>query len=404
MKNLWRSIRILIEIAIACLIFFFIATKTPLFDRAITNPSQTRTGSDISSWALTPATSGWIITSWTQYPILETPPISYTPIIKEIPIQGEHKECTSPRWTTIPHGTSIKAYKHKIATMHGNICQSQIRTCNNGHLEGSYRHEECFYAINGLVRTADNIIEQHKGANNEEQSLINLSEYIKKKHTTPREFTQPSITPNTTAPTLAEVKPHLMTNGKKPSSRLKKDTLEQEKLKDNPNNRPYRSCRTPRGTRVEHGDFVYAYNSNKSSPHQQCISQVRSCINGELNGTFLYPSCEITSGWIGTVTNYQGEIVQRDINEQHYPPSHNHQHTFITNNDSNWNCTTPRGTTIAHSSTIIAYRLPTSTDNSLCDQEIRTCKYGVLHGSFEYETCSEQKKNPPKPKRRQWWK
>lgn len=180
--------------------------------------------------------------------------------------------------------------------MHGNICQSQIRTCNNGHLEGSYRHEECFYAINGLVRTADNIIEQHKGANNEEQSLINLSEYIKKKHTTPREFTQPSITPNTTAPTLAEVKPHLMTNGKKPSSRLNKDTLEQEKLKDNPNNRPYRSCRTPRGTRVEHGDFVYAYNSNKSSPHQQCISQVRSCINGELNGTFLYPSCEITSG------------------------------------------------------------------------------------------------------------
>jgi len=38
------------------------------------------------------------------------------------------------------------------------------------------------------------------------------------------------------------------------------------------------------------------------------------------------------------------------------------------------NCLTPWGSTVANGGRITAYRLPTSTSNSLCDSETRVCR------------------------------
>ena len=410
MKNLWRAIRLILEIAIACIIFFFIATKTPLFDRAI--PWRNTTTSVNQTWSTDTILSGnntistskntsgtvWTtLSSWTssEAQFWNTVPSQH---VIEQPVQ-EWIACRSPRWTSVQNNETIIAYKTTIANSE-NVCLSQTRTCNNGTLWWSYEYEYCNYEINGTITQHDGTkIETIAWASNSEQQRVNLNNYIKKKESIPDRYIQPTIVRDNSTPTLSDVKWQPMKNSTitiKPINST--DRLDQITIRDSIVSTYYNWCATPRWERVQHGNFIYAYMTSSSSIKQQCISEKRACVSGKLSGSFQYKSCEITDDPIGVVRNYNGDIVQRWLTPL-YGNTTSQNHISINNTTG---CITPRWQTIPHTSTIVAYRLPTSTDNSLCDKEVRSCKNGVLHGSYTYQTCMELPQNTKK-RRRDWW-
>jgi len=53
----------------------------------------------------------------------------------------------------------------------------------------------------------------------------------------------------------------------------------------------YKNCSTPRGTTVNHGQFVKAYKTSVGLLDMPCETQLRLCVNGTLKGAFLNQSC-----------------------------------------------------------------------------------------------------------------
>jgi len=51
------------------------------------------------------------------------------------------------------------------------------------------------------------------------------------------------------------------------------------------------NCTTPRGTKVNHGQFVKAYKSSIGLLDVPCETQLRLCVNGILKGNFTNASC-----------------------------------------------------------------------------------------------------------------
>ena len=51
------------------------------------------------------------------------------------------------------------------------------------------------------------------------------------------------------------------------------------------------NCSTPRGTTVNHGQFVKAYKTSVGLLDMPCETQLRLCVNGSLKGTFTNKSC-----------------------------------------------------------------------------------------------------------------
>lgn len=455
MKNIWRAIRVILEIAIACIIFFLIATKTPLFERAI--PWQ---NSDKENWSITtwtqynntipeitiqtiswsiskpaehngimkvyesngnivyvydPTTSWYLVSNtWSDKTYLLDQKIYPSMQVIEVPVQ-QKSSCVAPRWEIIKDKNTVIAYKNLTANK-DNVCLSEARTCNNWTLNGSYQYTHCNYILNGtLIQSDGTKIDITPWSSNNIQQLVSLDEYIKKRDSIPERYIQPVIIRDNTTPTLSQVKWQPMNNSNipvRPVNRI--DKLDQTTVRDSVSYNNYNTCNTPRWDRIEHGTFVYAYNIRQSSYSQQCISQKRACIDGKLSGSFQYKSCTVVEDPIGKITNTSGDIFY--TNPKRPPITYSSQNYInpwnsniitwsnntYTNNNIQKTCTTPRWTTISHTSSIVTYRLPTSTDNSLCDREVRVCRNGVLHGSYTYQTCMEIPNNT-RNRRRDWW-
>ncbi len=431
MKNIWRAIRVILEIAIACIIFFFIITKTPLFERAIPDldnnkvstgtlivdqyTTRDKTSIITNSWILyTPTQFSGVtqiiesngnivylydddaISKTTSWALIDTTLYPASRVI-EVPVQ-QANSCTTPRWEIINDKNTIIAYQSQRAN-NNNTCWAEIRICTNGKLSWSYTYSTCNYEINGTIIWADGTkIETISWSTNNSQQYIDLSKYIKQKESIPDKYIQPVIVRDNSTPTLSEVKSQSMNNSTIKEHTTYGDSLDQTTVRDSPATTYYRSCITPRWEKVNHGDFIYAYNISQSSLLQQCISQKRSCIDGKLSWSFQYQSCKIIGERIGIVKDYYGNIVQRGLQNSNTNNSQNYLSTTVENSS----CTTPRWQEISHTSSVIAYRLPTSTDNSLCDKEVRVCRNWVLHGSYTYQTCMEKPNNTSWRNRNRW--
>lgn len=127
-----------------------------------------------------------------------------------------------------------------------------------------------------------------------------------------------------------------------------------------------KSCTTPRGTKIANGSSVVAYASN-SYP---CYSQLRTCTNGKLAGSYQYKSCNNTQpGCHGDSCGYNDDDC--------------HDGTCGGNNYPNKSCSLPWGGSIPHGAKIEAYQNPTAP----CYKQIRTCSNGKLSGNFGYASC-----------------
>jgi hypothetical protein len=101
------------------------------------------------------------------------------------------------------------------------------------------------------------------------------------------------------------------------------------------------------GQTIPHNSSVVAFESSRADFGQTCVSQTRSCVNGQLSGTYSNATCV--------------------VNE----PAH-----------CQFN-----GATVSHGESVIAYNVAQSTETVNCLSEVRSCTNGVLSGSFINTAC-----------------
>jgi len=286
MKVFLRIVSIIIEIIVAVAIFMMVVQKTPLFDRAIPGRSDTSTSPITTIQDQTiPSSSGSNEEKLSELLAYE----NKSETIIDQPVYSG-KSCASPWGTSISDNNSIIAYRTQRAST-DNQCYSEIRTCQDGKLWGSFIYKTCDYIIDGQLIKSDGTREDIIAwASDSTQRLIDLSAFYKKIQTTPKEYIQPKPYKDSALLNTTQAKPQKMDNSKIIINQDLTDTLDQTIQHDDTTN-DKASCRTPWGERIDHGSFVYAYNYPTNTLWQSCSAQKRSCDDGILRWTYRYESC-----------------------------------------------------------------------------------------------------------------
>lgn len=408
MKLFLRILSIIIEIIVAVAIFIMVTQKTPLFDRAIPGRSSW------FSWTSTQTTETNTqiiqdnsITTWTsntESTIISTNKDFSSETIIDKPVV-QWLSCKSPRWSIVTDGNSIIAYRTQRAN-HDNKCYSEIRTCQNWKLWGNFIYKTCDYVIDGQLIKSDGTREDTIAwASNSNQQLINLSKFYKKVQSTPKEYIQPQPYKDSATLTTSQAKSQKMDNSKIITNQDLTDTLDQTTTQED-HSTDKDSCRTPRWKTIAHGSFVYAYNYPTNTLWQSCSAQKRSCNDGILWWTYRYESCRFNTNSTSSQgivysqpsSNYRGIISPYSSYVRPISDSirdtllRSHKNISNTSTSQNYieisNCLTPRWSTVPNGERITAYRLPTSTANSLCNSESRTCRSGTLWWTYRYPSCT----------------
>lgn len=191
--------------------------------------------------------------------------------------------CSTPWGTYLDHGDSVIAYRSPTPASKWASCSYERRTCFQGILGGSYAYSSCTLA------DSNNIL------NNNGQ-----------------DYYYPSTT-----------RPAIISSTK-------------------------RSCTTPWGETVRNGDHVLAYKNSYTSQGYACQGEYRYCNDGRLDGSYQHRSC----------------VMSQD----------------------RYRCTIPRGGSIPHGSSIVAY----ANASSPCASQVRTCNYGRLAGSYNHQSCEQK--------------
>lgn len=101
------------------------------------------------------------------------------------------------------------------------------------------------------------------------------------------------------------------------------------------------------GQTVAHGSVVRAFQNSAVEHGQSCVSQLRLCTNGSLNGSYNFASCDVDQ-----------------------------PRACIFN-----------GQTVPHNGQVSAYRTSTVAFGESCQSQTRTCTDGSLNGSFQFNSC-----------------
>ncbi|MEK7509853.1 MAG: peptidoglycan-binding domain-containing protein [Patescibacteria group bacterium] len=187
------------------------------------------------------------------------------------------------------------------------------------------------------------------------------------------------------------------------------------------------SCITPWGTILAHGQSVTAYDNavqlQSSPPQVRCSSEIRTCTNGVLSGSYRYASCGGGSGSTGGIsctTPWGGQVIASGGSVSSQPYFSGGMYTGSTvplmrcdngawlTCDSQGNncygggsagptqpgsnsCTTPWGATLMSGQSVTAYQLmelQTYPPQQRCASETRYCVNGTLSGSYLLASCS----------------
>lgn len=177
------------------------------------------------------------------------------------------------------------------------------------------------------------------------------------------------------------------------------------------------SCRTPRGQKLNHGEFVYAY-AFRDDVNHICDVQKRVCYNGVLQWTYDLFSCEQHEPYEYTLEEvkaynvpvrnpfiqpddragkYTGEFGLNGKIQEYLQPKNT---WFDTPSDaSGWdqkfpegnmtiNCISPRGELVKDTQFVKAYDRRRWYIDKPCGVELRTCIDGKLQGSYTQQTCT----------------
>ena len=126
-------------------------------------------------------------------------------------------------------------------------------------------------------------------------------------------------------------------------------------------------CQAPWGATVSDGGRVRAYQAASVPNGQTCNSEWRNCTDGDLDGSYQYPSCVVGDPPVGPAS-----------------------------------CDLPWGGTIADGGQVQAFESDSVASTATCNSEMRECTDGRLSGSFTHRSCSNRDPVTTCSNLRQW--
>lgn len=204
--------------------------------------------------------------------------INWRPYIKHeekgIHIIDDYRSCSTPWGYSVQHGASVLAYQQDFNTP--DMCKIERRFCWDGDLSWTFEQQSC--SVNSDYSYFQ---EQFVSYNTNKKS----------------DFVQPTATPSNSAEDLAKgnnqqgieeiiSRPNQGgtewgTSWNTTSTTRPVDQTERE----------YPDCKTPRWETVKHGQFIKAYKHKNGFNDAPCQVQLRTCVVGQLEGSYQQLSC-----------------------------------------------------------------------------------------------------------------
>ena len=157
-------------------------------------------------------------------------------------------------------------------------------------------------------------------------------------------------------------------------------------------------------TTVAHNDDVTAFRAASVPFGQRCQSEVRSCTNGTLSGTYTAPTCvELPASsceFNGDVVTNGNDVVAYQFENVPFGETCQSQRRVCTNGTLSGSYTAPactvqpaatcvfNGNTLQNGETVEAFSTASVSFGQTCSSEIRTCSNGTLSGSNTFADCT----------------
>ena len=212
---------------------------------------------------------------------------------------------------TVTHGTTLVAWAEESVISGEGTCQSEDRICNNGAINGNYQYTSC------VERQPENcVLDGESVANGTTIPAFNL--------------------PTVPFGSQCQSENRVCDNGSLSGTYS------------------YGSCSVGNpsgcsldGVNVSHGATITAYEQQTVGSGDTCVSEDQICSNGSLSGSYEYGSCSISSG---SSCMFNGE-------------------------------------TIESGEGAVAFQNSAADSNGHCEFEQRICEDGTLSGSFTHSNC-----------------
>lgn len=333
----------------------------------------------------------------------------------------------------IKNGSQIEAFQDSAVDSES-TCQSEIRTCTNGVLSGSFVHLECIYVppsdcifngspvANGSAVLAYDSNSVPAGGTCVSQTRQCSNGILSGNFT----HANCSVAPSNNSCTFnGQPIPH----GQSVDAYLDSvgpngDTCQKETrlcnngilsgsytfatCDDSGNPQPSQSCLF-NGVTIPHNGIVPAYQSSTVSYGDTCVSENRVCNNGQLSGSFAFATCQVgqpasclfngqTIAHGSSTSAFQSSTVpfgQNCVSEQRTCNNGALSGTFTFGS-----CTpgqpascTFNGQTYNHGQTITAHQTSSVPFGQSCASETRTCVNGTFSGNYTFASCSPGQPN-----------
>jgi len=148
---------------------------------------------------------------------------------------------------------------------------------------------------------------------------------------------------------------------------------------------------------LQDGKHVLAYLNSSAASSSQCVSEIRTCNDGVLSGSYNFASCGVQKKHClfngkslahgKSVTAYNlvvGGICEKEVrvcNDGSLTGSFNH----LTCDNNNRQCTF-NGKSLNDGEKIKAFK--NDVEKTTCIEQWRTCKDGMLSGTYDFSSCS----------------
>jgi len=316
---------------------------------------------------------------------------------------------------TVEHGQTVRAYQNSSGA-----CNSEIRSCQNGQLSGSFNYASCLFSTPKSCLFNGQTIASGQSVTGFQNSTVAASSTCQSEQrqcvdgVLSGSYTFSSCTKNDYAACQFDGKtiPHggsvvANLNASGPSCSIEVRTCQDGTLSGSFN---FAACTTNapascqfNGQTIAHGQTLTAFQTSRVANGKTCQRETRICNDGALSGSFTFAACTVnapascqfngqTIAHGQTLTAFQtstvanGKICQsetRICNDGSLSGSF----TFA-------GCTVNapascqfNGQTIAHGQTLTAFQTSTVANGKTCQSETRICNDGALSGSYTFQSC-----------------
>jgi len=271
---------------------------------------------------------------------------------------------------TVAHGESVDAYANSTVA-YGSQCAVEKRTCNNGVLSGSSLYAACAADQPASCLFNGKTIEHGTVLKAFSSSAVKFGQ-------------------------LCQSEDRTCQNGVLSGSFV------------------FESCEAGQpaacsfnGQTVAHGQIIKAFQNSSVQYGSSCVSEDRTCTDGQLSGVYQYGSCAVdqpASCLFNGQTVAHGQIVKAFASSAvAYGSSCQSEDRTCSNgalsgSNKYASCAVDQpasclfnGQTVAHGQIVKAFASSAVAYGSSCKSEERTCQNGVLSGSNKYASCEVDK-------------